>query len=46
MMLLWSTVEDIECGYVAEKYVNKNFVCIMEELIDCWVLGEVDCLLF
>jgi hypothetical protein len=45
-MLLWSTVEDIECGYVAEKYVNESFVCVMEELKDCWVLGEVDGLLF
>jgi len=45
MMLLWSTLEDIECGYVAEKYVDENFICIMDELKDCWVL-EVDCLLF
>jgi hypothetical protein len=43
MILLWSALEDIECGFVAEKYVDKNFVCIMEELIDFWVLQEDYC---
>jgi hypothetical protein len=46
MILLWFTLEGIEYGFVAEKYVDENFVCIMEELKDCWVLGEDYGLLF
>lgn len=40
--LLWSNFEYIKCGFVDEKCVDENCVCIMQELTDCWVLREGD----
>lgn len=36
MILLWSSFEYIKCGFVDKKCVNGDFVCVMQELKDCW----------
>ena len=30
--LLWPNFEDAKCGFVDEKCVDENFVCVMQEL--------------
>jgi hypothetical protein len=43
VILLWSNLEDIKCGFVDEKCVDGNFVSITQEVNDCWLSGESDC---
>ena len=34
-IVLWSNFEYLKCGFV-DKCVNEDFVCVMQELKDCW----------
>ena len=42
---LCSGLEDTEYRYVDEIYVHEDFVCIKQELKNCWLLREGDHLL-
>lgn len=44
MILLWSNLEDVKRDFVDEKSVDENFIRIINEMKDSWVLGKGDSL--